>query len=115
MRYIDPDRLCLLHRYLIAPVEADLEGAEKVFVVADGPLHTLPFELMVRPMSEAQRTDFVREQRASDGSAEHPYLAEYKGLPYLGDQYRFAYLPSLAALASQRLYPKARAKGKTDL
>lgn len=115
LRDIDPDSLGLMHRDLIAPVEAELAGAQKVFVVADGPLHTLPFELMVRPMSEAQRTDFEREQRASNGSAEHPYLAEYKRLPYLGDQYKFAYLPSLAALASQRLYPKARTKSGTDL
>lgn len=115
LREIDPDGLHGLYRDLVAPVEADLAGAEKVFVVADGPLQTLPFELMVRNFAEAERAGFEREQRASDGSAERPYLGEYGSLPYLGERYRFAYLPSLAALASQRLYPKMRSKGGPEL
>ncbi len=115
LRDIDPEMLNGLYRDLIEPVEADLAGAQKVFVVADGPLQTLPLELLVTRYAEPQRSGFDAEQRASDGSVERPYLGEYRRLDYLGDRHRFAYLPSLSALVSQRLYPKARTGRRTEL
>ena len=115
LRDIDPDSLHGLYRDLLEPVEAELAGAKKIFVIGDGPLHTLPFELMVGRYGEQQRAAFEGEQRLGDGSAERPYLAEYGKLAYVGEQYRFAYLPSLSALASQRLYPKPRSKPGTEL
>ncbi len=115
LRDIDPDGLNALYRDLIEPVEAELAGAKKILVVADGPLHTLPFELMVRQYGDQQRAVFEGEQRLSDGGVERPYLAEYGKLAYVGEHYRFAYLPSLSALASQRLYPKARTRSGAEL
>jgi CHAT domain-containing protein len=69
-------------------------------------LYTLPFELMVTRYGGAEHNRFDSEQASSDGSAAKPFLGEYASLPYVGRELRFVYLPSLAALASQRSNPK---------
>jgi CHAT domain-containing protein len=84
-------------------------------VVADGPLQTIPFEFLLTQYTPAERDAFETARRASDGSPERPFLGEYAPLAYLGKSLRFAYLPSLSALASQRLYPKSSAQAKIDL
>jgi CHAT domain-containing protein len=106
LRQVDPQILEGLHRDLLAPVGELLKGTRQVLVAADGPLYTLPFELMLTRYAEAERTKFEATRAASDGSAAHPFLGEYAGLPYVGRELRFVYLPSLAALASQRTNPK---------
>jgi CHAT domain-containing protein len=115
LREIDPDTLLSLHRDLVAPVADMLAGRQKVLVVADGPLQTIPFEFFLTEYTDAQRVAFQQAQDAADGSAGRPYLAEYEGLAYAARKYRFAYLPSLSALASQRLYPKRKALSKVEL
>ncbi len=107
LREIDPAALYSLHRDLIAPVSDVLAGAEKVIVVGDGPLHTLPLELFVTHWGAEEQQAFRNRRSASDGSEAKPFLGEYSMPEYLGRQFRFAYLPSLSALTSQRLYPKA--------
>jgi hypothetical protein len=42
LREITPDLLHSLHRDLIAPVSDLFAGKERVFIVGDGPLHTVP-------------------------------------------------------------------------
>ena len=106
LREIDPANLNSLHRDLVAPLASALAGKQKVIVVADGPLLTVPFEFMVTQFGPAEQQAFEATRAASDGSAGHPFLGEYGALAYLGKEHRFAYLPSLSALASQRLYPK---------
>jgi CHAT domain-containing protein len=115
LREIDPPTLYSLYRDLFAPVAATVAGREKLLVVSDGPLQTIPFELFVTAYGDKERAIFERIQSESDGSAERPFLAEYAGLAYLGRAHRFAYLPSLSALASQRLYPKTKAISKFEL
>ena len=106
LREIEPDILNSLYRDLVAPLATALSGKEKIIVVADGPLLTVPLELLVTRYGAAERQAFEAARAASDGSAARPFLGEYSGLQYLGNDHRFAYLPSLSALASQRLYPK---------
>jgi CHAT domain-containing protein/Flp pilus assembly protein TadD len=115
LRDIDPDTLHSLHRDLFAPVAATVGERRKVFVVADGPLQTVPFEFFLSSYAPDERAAFERTKGESDGSAQRPYLAEYAGLAYLGRRHQFAYLPSLSALASQRLYPKRGAVARVDL
>ncbi len=115
LRDIDPETLHSLYRDLFAPVAQTVEGRQKLLVVADGPLQTIPFEFLLSAYTPAQRAAFERTKAEGDGSAERPYLAEYRDLPYLSKTHRFAYLPSLSALASQRLYPKRAALSKIDL
>jgi len=115
LRDIDPDTLYALQRDLVAPVAGMLVGRKKVFVVADGPLHTIPFEFLLAQYTPEQRAAFEDARRANDGSAERPFLGEYAALEYLGKQHQFAYLPSLSALASQRLYPKGSTQQRLDL
>ncbi len=115
LREIEPDTLHSLYRDLVAPIAELLTGRDKVLVVADGPLQTIPFEFMVTRYLPPERAAFDDARRASDGSAERPFFGEYAPLAYLGKQARFAYLPSLAALASQRLYPKGRVQPRFDL
>lgn len=94
-----------LYRTLVAPVEPLLAGASQVFVVGDYALQTLPFELLVTDWGEAEK------QRFQSARAAGPFLAEYATIPWLANRYRFAYLPSLAALASERLHARLRGKG----
>ena len=110
LRQVDPQILESLYRDLLAPVADVLKGARQLLVAADGPLYTLPFELMLTRYGEAERGRFEAARAASDGSAAKPFLGEYAGLPYAGREMRFVYLPSLAALASQRTNPKSAAR-----
>jgi len=112
LRDIEPDILNSLYRDLVEPIAASLAGRQKVIVVADGPLLTVPLEFLVTHYSPAEQKNFEAARAASDGSAERPFLGEYAALAYLGTDYRFAYLPSLSALASQRLYPKHAADAR---
>jgi CHAT domain-containing protein/Tfp pilus assembly protein PilF len=106
LRQVDPQILQSLYQDLLAPVADLLRGTRLVLVAADGPLYTLPFELMVTRYGDTERNAFEAERGASDGSAGKPFLGEYAALPYVGRELRFVYLPSLAALASQRTNPK---------
>jgi CHAT domain-containing protein len=115
LRDIDPETLHSLYRDLIAPVASVIGGRAKVLVVADGPLQTIPFEFFVTRYGPEEKTKFERIKSDSDGSADKPYLLEYAELPYLSRDHRFAYLPSLSSLASQRLYPKRAPLGKVEL
>ena len=109
LREIDPGSLHSLYRDLVAPLAAALAGKQKIIVVADGPLLTVPLEFLVTQYGPAEQQAFESARAASDGSAERPFLGEYGALAYLGAERHFAYLPSLSALASQRLYPKQHA------
>ena len=106
LREIAPANLHSLYRDLVAPLASALAGKQKVIVVADGPLLTVPLEFLVTHYGPAEQQAFEATRAASDGSAGQPFLGEYGALAYLGKEHRFAYLPSLSALASQRLYPK---------
>lgn len=106
LRGFDPAVLASLYADLFAPLESRIGNADKVFVAADGPLYTLPLEMLVTRYGKAEQDAFAAARKLADGSPEHPLLAEYATLHYLGQQHRFAYLPSLAALASLRQHPK---------
>jgi CHAT domain-containing protein/Flp pilus assembly protein TadD len=115
LRDIDPATLHGFYRDFFAPVADLVGGRQKILVVADGPLQTIPFELFLTSYSAAEREAFERTRAQTDGSQARPYLEEYAGLSYLGLKQRFAYLPSLSALTSQRLYPKRAGVSKVDL
>lgn len=107
LRDIDPAALNTLYRDLIAPVADMMAGQDKILFVGDGPLLTLPMEMLVTRWNGNDQQAFRAARAAADGSEAKPFLAEYAALEYLGKKARFAYLPSLSALTSQRLYPKA--------
>ena len=115
LREVEPEVLHSLYRDLLAPVASIIAGREKVLVVADGPLQTIPFEFLVASYSAAERAAFGSAKADADGSEQRPYLAEYGALDYAGRNNRFAYLPSLSALTSQRLYPKRATPVRFDL
>jgi CHAT domain-containing protein/Flp pilus assembly protein TadD len=115
LRELDPEMLHSLYRDLLAPVAGTLGGRDQLLIVADGPLQTVPFEFLVASYGGAERAAFEGARAAADGSAGRPYLGEYAGLDYAGRHLRFAYLPSLSALASQRLYPKRAGPGRLEL
>jgi len=101
LRELDPAQLHLLYQALIEPLKDALQGAQTVFVAADGPLYALPLEMLVTRYGEPERRIF-ETARGGRGTM----FGEYAALAYLGDAQRFAYLPSLAALSAQRLYAK---------
>lgn len=109
LRGLDPAVLASLYGDLFAPLESGLGNTDKVFVAADGPLYTLPLEMLVTRYDKAEEAAFGAARKAADGSPGHPLLGEYATLSYLGQRRHFAYLPSLAALASLRQHPKPAA------
>ncbi len=115
LREIEPQTLYGLYRDLILPVADVLQGRAKVIAVPDGPLHTVPLEFLVTRFAQGDDRAFRATRSASDGSKERPFLSEYSPLEFLGKSHRFAYLPSLSALTSQRLYPKAQGKRSLEL
>lgn len=102
---LDPGTLNRLYDLLLKPVQDRLPPGRKLLVVGDGPLYTLPFAMLVRRWSEADRARFMSARKGD--------LAEYGLLDYAGDHWRFSYLPSLAALVIQRarMLPRAQADG----
>ncbi len=97
---LNPGVLNRLYELLLKPIEAQLPAGRRLLLVGDGPLYTLPFEMLVARWNEADQKAFAAT-RAAD-------LSEYGHLSYAGAKWRFSYLPSLAALAIQR----AQQKGK---
>ncbi len=98
---LDPKLLHQLYQTLVAPAEPVLKGAQRVLLIGDGPIHTLPLEMLVTRYGDKEHQTFAAARQAGEIQ-----FGEYTTLAWLGDRYRFAYLPSLAALATQRLYPK---------
>ena len=95
LRQLDPDKLHRLYSILLNPVAARIAPDKKLLIVGDGPLFTLPFEMLVTRWGDDERKRF--EAAAAKGD-----LSEYGTLDYAGARNRFSYLPSLAALAYQR-------------
>ena len=106
---LDPAQLHELYRVLVAPVDDVLAGAARVLVAGDGPVHTLPLEMLVTRYGESERRAFAAARAAG------PALSEYATLPYLGLRTHFSYLPSLSALPSQRLYAKPAVRYQREL
>ena len=115
LREVDPSVLNGLYRDPVAPMADVMAGQKKIIVVADGPLQTIPLELLVRNYGPAEEKAFRAVRQAGNGSTDRPFLAEYAPLDYLGRSFRFAYLPSLSTLTSQRLYPKLQGVSKNEL
>ncbi len=115
LREIDPENLHSLYRDLFGPVADVIAGRDQVIIVGDGPLHTLPMEMLVTRWGANEQRAFRTARAAGGGSAEQPFLGEYALPEYLGKTHRFAYLPSLSALTSQRLYPKQQGNRSRSL
>ncbi len=107
---LDPKLLNQLYQTLVAPAEPVLKGAQRVLLIGDGPIHTLPLEMLVARYGDKEQRTFAAARKAGEIQ-----FGEYATLGWLGDSYRFAYLPSLAALATQRLYPKRGAGHDREL
>lgn len=109
LRALDPGLLNQAYRQLIQPLESALPPGGRVLVVGDGPLHTLPLEMLVTRWEDTDRQAFAAAR------AQGPLLGEYGTLPYLQARYHFAYLPSLSTLVSKRLYQPAPPAYTTSL
>jgi len=107
---LDPAVLNRLYQMLIRPVEQWLPQGRPILVAGDSAILTLPLEMLVPRYGEEERRRFEAERAANK-----LLFNEYSTLSYLGEKYRFAYLPSLAALASQRQYAKPAAVYEREL
>lgn len=101
---LDPADLNALYRILFEPLEGLLPEGRRLLVVGDGPLHTLPLEMLVSRWGPDEQRAFAAVRAGREAGV--PWLGEYAGLPYLGQRHAFAYLPSLSSLVSVRLYRK---------
>lgn len=91
---LDPALLNRLYTLLLKPVQDKLPANSRVLLVGDGPLYTLPMEMLVKRWGEADQKAFAAKRKAD--------LSQFGTLDYAGAHWRFSYLPSLAALAIQR-------------
>lgn len=91
---LDPGMLHRLYTLLMQPLESRLPVGRKLLIVGDGPLYTLPYEMLVTRWGKAEQADYTAA-RAAD-------LGQYARLAYAGARWRFNYQPSLAALAIGR-------------
>lgn len=91
---LDPGVLSRLYDLLLKPVEDRLPAGRRLIIVGDGPLYTLPMEMLVRRWGDAERARFLAARKGD--------LSEYGLLDYAGARWPFSYMPSLAALAIQR-------------
>ena len=107
---LDPQRLFALYQALFAPLVGELKPGQRLLVIGDGPLHTLPLEMLIERWGEAERRAFTAARTVGQ-----PRLGEYATLPYLARKHHFAYLPSLASLASIRLYRKSAVRYEREL
>lgn len=107
---LDPSVLFKLYEAVFKPIEPELGNGRKVLVVGDGPLFTLPLEMLVTQWGadDQNRFNAVRTDKPDT-------LQEYATLHYLGDTRDFAYLPSLSSLVSLRLYSKPPVQYQTEL
>jgi CHAT domain-containing protein/tetratricopeptide (TPR) repeat protein len=101
LQALDPALLHKLYGELFQPAAGLLAGISRLIVVGDGTLYTLPLGMLVERYGEEERRRFAASRAAG------PPLAEYVSLPYLGNRYRFSYLPSASALAALREAPPA--------
>jgi len=101
LRELDPRQLHELHRELLEPAKEALKGTRRIIVVADGPLFTLPFEMLVSSWSREDEARFDRARKASL-AGRVPALTEYAELSYAARDHEFLYYPSLAALRAER-------------
>lgn len=110
LKKLDPNTLFTLYEAIFKPLEAALEPARKVLVVGDGPLFTLPLEMLVTQWGPEDKARFnaVRADKPDT-------LQEYATLHFLGDERDFSYLPSLSSLVSLRLYSKPAVQYQTEL
>ncbi|HKK37166.1 MAG TPA: CHAT domain-containing protein [Paracoccaceae bacterium] len=79
----------LLHDGLLGPIAEDVSAADLVFVAADGPMQSLPLEVLVN------RFDPAAERRAAES-------LDYTGVSWLGASATFSYLPSARTLVDLR-------------
>lgn len=104
LRNLDPADLHKLYSLFVEPVKELLKNSARVFVIPDGPLFIVPFEMFVCVYGQKEKHDFIEARAASTGKAEHLLLQEYDVLQFLGNQQVFTYLPSMDAFASLRLF-----------
>ncbi|MCQ8897714.1 CHAT domain-containing protein [Limnobacter humi] len=107
---LNPATLHRLYSILIEPVQAELAAYPRWIVVADGPLFTLPFELLVSRWGPREQTAF-EALKATQGDT----LGQYRVLNYLARNTRISYLPSLSSLVSVRLYSNPLPRFETEL
>jgi CHAT domain-containing protein len=75
-----------LHEGLIAPLRSHLDGIAHLMVVPDGPLQSLPLDVLVTQLPEAGQTG----------------NAAYTAARWLGDDFTLTTLPSMASLRALR-------------
>lgn len=80
-----------LFNQIFAPIEPHLEGVEHVMVIADGPLQSLPFSVLVSVPPTGPTTG----------------PGDYRSLSWLTKKYAFTTLPSASSLKALRRFAKS--------
>ena len=112
---LEPADLFSLYHNLFAPLEKVIEDKKTIIVIGDGPIYTIPFEMLVLRWGPGEKAAFQTTRSNSTGSETNPIFHEYAMLPYLGEKYRFKYYPSLSVLSSKRIYPRPKIDFTQDL
>jgi CHAT domain-containing protein/Tfp pilus assembly protein PilF len=94
-----------LYDLLVAPVERDVAGADRVLIVPDGPLHVLPFSALARPTGNAapRPWQYFAEWKPLHTTLSATVYAELRRGPVAGSQ------RSTLVAFGDPLYPEAAA------
>jgi CHAT domain-containing protein len=109
LQQLDPALLYHAYQQLFQPLEPWLKPGSRLLSVGDGPLHTLPLEMLLTRWNDTDQQQFAQARQ------QQPLLGEYASLQYLGDRYQLAYLPSLSSLISMREYRRPRIAYRHEL
>ncbi|MBF0383678.1 MAG: CHAT domain-containing protein [Magnetococcales bacterium] len=111
LKKLNPYNLHYLYKALFKEASSFINENDRVILICDDILNTIPFEIMVQEYDDDFKLKF--EQSCENRKT---IFSEYKNLPYLSNKYIFSYFPSLYTFVSSRSdSTKQRPNYKKDL
>jgi len=93
LKRLNPKLLHRAYNILLQPAEQMLNGTDLLYIVGDGALYTLPFEMLLKTFDASAIKDFKQQQSTSGDGV---LFQEYAGLNYVS--WPITYMPSLSSL-----------------
>ena len=109
LQRLKPKLLYKAYQTLLKPAEPLLKNNKLLYIVGDGSLYTLPFEMLIRDFTPAMKEHF-EQQRQQSKSRGGIMFQEYADLDYV--PWSIIYMPSLSSLHVLKTRKKKNRYGK---
>ena len=109
LKRLKPKLLYKVYQTLLKPAEPLLKNNKLLYIVGDGPLYTLPFEMLIRDFTPAMKEHF-EQQRQQSQARDGMMFQEYADLDYV--PWSIIYMPSLSSLHVLKVRKKKTRYGK---